>query len=314
MRLKARVVSASSALLGCVLVTALACPSAAGAKQAGAPIIARIAPPAQLGEIPLPPDGGAGRPPEKWDRLLGQRIVRNVSHPTLTPFLPDPAKATGAAVVVIPGGAFMALSLDNEGWNVGRWLADHGVAAFVLKYRTDETPDDEAVFLRAYKATFLAIVKSSGKAGQPADPEATQDVLAALKLVQEGASRWGVDPARTGVLGFSAGAVAALDATSKAPPTHRPAFLGYIYGPMSSVTPPTDAPPLFAALALDDPLFGHQGFGIVEAWRQANRPAECHAYGEGGHGFGMGKTGTTSTLVMDEFYAWLGMTGQLAKR
>ncbi len=285
MRLKACLVSANLSLLRCLLLAALACPSLAGAEQAGAPIISRIASPAQPGEIVLPAGEQASRLPERWDRVLGQRIVRNVSRPTLTPFLPDAGKASGAAVVVIPGGAFLNVSLDNEGWNVGRWLADHGVAAFVLKYRTNETPDDEAAFLRAYKAAFLAIIKSSGKAGQPEDPEATQDLLAALKLVQDGASRWSVDPARIGVLGFSAGAVAALD-----------------------------APPLFAALALDDPLFGRQGFGIVEAWRQANRPAELHAYGAGSHGFGMGKAGTTSTLVMDEFYAWLGMTGQLAKR
>ncbi len=314
MRLKACLVSANLSLLRCLLLAALACPSLAGAEQAGAPIISRIASPAQPGEIVLPAGEQASRLPERWDRVLGQRIVRNVSRPTLTPFLPDAGKASGAAVVVIPGGAFLNVSLDNEGWNVGRWLADHGVAAFVLKYRTNETPDDEAAFLRAYKAAFLAIIKGSGKAGQPEDPEATQDLLAALKLVQDGASRWGVDPARIGVLGFSAGAVAALDATFKSPPAHRPAFLGYIYGPMGSVTPPTDAPPLFAALALDDPLFGRQGFGLVEAWRQANRPAELHAYGAGGHGFGMGNAGTTSTLVMDEFYAWLGMTGQLAKR
>ena len=314
MRFEARASSTITAPLGCLLLAALSCHSVAAAAQPQVPIISRITPPNQPAEIPLPTVEKAGRPPERWDRLLGQRMVRNVSHPTLTPFLPNPAKATGAAVVVIPGGAFLDVSLDNEGWPVARWLADHGVAAFVLKYRTNQTPDDEAAFLRDLKATFLADVKRFGNAGQPVDPDATQDVLAALKLVQDNASRWGVDPARTGVLGFSAGAVAALDTTFKAPPTHRPAFLGYIYGPMSRVTPPTNAPPLFAALALDDPLFGHQGFGIVEAWRQANRPAELHAYGEGGHGFGMGKTGTTSTLVMDEFYAWLGMTGQLAKR
>ena len=70
--------------------------------------------------------------------------VRNVTRPTITPVLPDPAKATGAAVVVAPGGAFMLLAMDHEGWAVAHALADRGIAAFVLKYRLNPTPADEA--------------------------------------------------------------------------------------------------------------------------------------------------------------------------
>jgi hypothetical protein len=81
---------------------------------------------------------------EIWSRAGGvDYVVRNVTRPTLTPVLPDPAKATGAAVVVAPGGAFMLLAMDHEGWNVARALADRGIAAFVLKYRLLPTPKDE---------------------------------------------------------------------------------------------------------------------------------------------------------------------------
>jgi acetyl esterase/lipase len=62
-------------------------------------------------------------------------VVRNVSQPTLTAFLPDSSVATGTAVIVCPGGGFHFLSMASEGLQVARWLAAHGVAAFVLKYR-----------------------------------------------------------------------------------------------------------------------------------------------------------------------------------
>ena len=67
----------------------------------------------------------------------------NVVQPTLTPVLPDPAVATGTGVVVVPGGAYIMLAIDHEGFEVAEWLADRGVAAFVLKYRVMETPDSD---------------------------------------------------------------------------------------------------------------------------------------------------------------------------
>ena len=78
--------------------------------------------------------------PESWFRQDGKPFVRNVTRATLQPFLPDPAKATGVAVIVAPGGGFLMLSMDNEGWAVARALADQGIAAFVLKYRLRPTP------------------------------------------------------------------------------------------------------------------------------------------------------------------------------
>jgi acetyl esterase/lipase len=137
------------------------------------------------------------------------------------------------------------------------------------------------------------------------EPRATEDALRALKLVRSSAARWHVDPARVGMIGFSAGAMTSLNAALAPNAADRPAFVGYIYGPMVAVDVPADAPPMFAAFALDDPLFGSAGFGLVEAWHRANRPVELHAYEQGDHGFGLGKPGTTTTLMLDEFLAWL---------
>jgi acetyl esterase/lipase len=239
--------------------------------------------------------------------MADQRYVRNVSRPTLTPFLPDPSKATGAAVIIAPGGAFKVLSMDGEGWSVAKWLADHGIAAFVLKYRLNTTSEDDAVFLKEILKAFAGA--ASIGVGDLKEPRATQDASAAIRHVRANAAKWRIDPKRIGLMGFSAGAITTLNTVLQAKPADRPDFIGYIYGPMTAVQVSGDAPPMFAALAVDDPLFGGQGFGIVEAWRSAKRPVELHAYETGGHGFGMGKPGSTSTQLMDQFYAWLRSRG-----
>ena len=91
----------------------------------------------------------------------------------------------------------------------------------------------------------------------------------------------------------------------------RPAFIGIIYGPLAPVTVPADAPPMFVALAADDPLFGNGGTGLIDSWRAAKRPVEFHLYEQGGHGFGMYPKETTSTGWFDAFVRWMAMHGWL---
>ena len=112
------------------------------------------------------------------------------------------------------------------------------------------------------------------------------------------------------MMGFSAGAMLTMT-TALADTGARPAFLGDIYGPLSAVEVPTDAPPLFVALAADDPLFPGTDFGLIQSWRAADRPVEFHYYEQGGHGFGMYPKDTTSTGWFDAFVSWLGMHGML---
>jgi len=277
--------------------------------------------PDQSAAILLYPDQPAGkmRQDEQWSRMLvtigtnvmDNVIVRNVVRPTITPYLPDPAKATGAAVIVAPGGAFLSLSMTGEGSDAARWLADHGVAAFVLKYRLNETPRDDRAFLSMMGARFADAAKP-GAVRTIEEPRATQDALAALAIVRSRAASYGIDPSRTGMIGFSAGAVTTLNATLKGKGDQRPAFIGYIYGPMTEVAVPADAPPMFSAIAMDDGLFKRQGFAIIEAWRQAGRPVELHAYERGDHGFGAGKPGTTTMGLMPQFLTWMETRGLLS--
>lgn len=283
--------------------------------KAQIPSFTRVAPPADPTAIPLyegkAPGSEARNEPEVWDLMGDTRVVRNVTRPTITPFLPPPGKATGAAVVIVPGGGFRFVAIEIEGLPIARWLADHGVAAFVLKYRPNETPGDEAAFTRTMVASFTAMITSPDASLTLKEPLATADALQAVKLVRAGAAKWGVDPARVGLMGFSAGAVATLEAATTGESATRPNFLGYIYGPMAATAVPADAPPMFAAIAMDDSLFGKQGFAIIDCWRKAKRPVELHAYEKGEHGFGIGKPGTTSMMVMPQFLAWLEMRGLL---
>jgi acetyl esterase/lipase len=279
-----------------------------------------VAAPDQKDAIVLYPDMPTPRgKSEQWSHMrvtIGANrndnlAVRNVVRPTITPYLPDPAKATGAAVIVAPGGAFVSLSMESEGSDVARWLADHGVTAFVLKYRLNETPRDDGGFLKMMGERFADAAKGD-PAEEVKEPRATQDALKALDIVRARARAFHVDPARVGMIGFSAGAMTALNAALEGPDGQRPAFIGYVYGPMASVAVPADAPPMFAAIAMDDGLFAKQGFGIVEAWRQMGRPVELHAYERGDHGFGAGRPGTTTTGVLPQFLAWMDMHGLLA--
>src|SRR5947199_8913682 len=103
-----------------------------------------------LGTGPMP----GATAPESWHQQYGSAFARNVSIATLTPYLPDPAKANGTAVIVAPGGGFMTLSMENEGSNVAKALAAHGVAAFVLKYRLNQTPAEMPAFEKSMREMF----------------------------------------------------------------------------------------------------------------------------------------------------------------
>ena len=190
------------------MVCACAAPAYAQLDHTMTPIATPDQPTAiEIGTPPLP-DATAQ---ESWHSQYGSKFARNVTVATITPFLPDPAKASGAAVVVAPGGGFRTLSMENEGWNVARGLAERGVAAFVLKYRLNQTPADMAGFERSMAEMF------SGTARRPPRPDPQEmmarlapqleDSRATFALIRRRAAEWKIDPNRIGMVGFSAGAM-----------------------------------------------------------------------------------------------------------
>jgi acetyl esterase/lipase len=276
--------------------------------------------PAEPNAIPLGTGGVENQPaPESWFRQWGEPMVRNVSTATLTPFLPDPAKANGTAVIVTPGGGFRWLSINNEGWKIAKALADQGVAAFVLKYRLQPTPESMDDFKNSMNRTPGAPPTGAGSppAAGDAPPRPPQrdlsnqlaDAEAAYALIIENAEKWRVDTKRIGMVGFSAGAGLTMHSTLKSK-TMKLAFIAPIYPGMGAVEVPKDAPPMFVAIAADDFLFRGQ-FGLIKSWYDAGRPVEFHLYQHGGHGFGMGYPDHPTYWWFEVFSHWLDVNGFL---
>ncbi|WP_246167532.1 alpha/beta hydrolase [Sphingomonas piscis] len=294
-----------AAALGCCLVSA---PTAAQNDK-----MTPIAIPAQptaitLNTGPLPD----AKYQESWHSQYGSVFARNVTVATLTPFLPAAGKANGTAVVVAPGGGFRTLSMENEGWDVAKRLAEHGVAAFVLKYRLNQTPATMPEFEKSMTEMFRGVARRPPTAagfGNLAPQIA--DSRAAFAMIRSRASEWKVDPNKIGMVGFSAGAMLTM-ATALAGEDAKPAFVGNIYGPLAAMPAGADAPPMFVALAADDPLFGKPEYGLIDTWRNGKRPVEFHLYEQGGHGFGMYPKTTTSTQWFNNFVAWMRMHGWIA--
>ena len=222
-------------------------------------------------------------------------MVIDVVTPTLTAYLPARAKATGTGVIIAPGGAFVALALDLEGTSVARWLQQHGIAAFVLKYRTVEKKQDGIPEMD---------MDTAGRYG-------IADGIQALKVVRAHAAAWGLVPGRIGILGFSAGGMVASGALVQPDSTQRPDFAAMIYGGPLGAMPaiPAHLPPTFLAWAQDDQQAGDAVARFYAALVAAGDRPETHIYSAGGHGFGLRHQGTTSDQWIDEFYAWLGAQG-----
>jgi acetyl esterase/lipase len=270
------------------------------------PAITPIPAPSEVSAIALYPNATVEGPDEQWEELASRRIVRNVVRPTLTPYLPDAARANGAAVIIAPGGAFRYLVMEDEGATIARRLAERGVAAFVLKYRTDTTSRNSRQFVeQLFKLLANAVTATNAEQGigPIATPEtALDDAKSAVTLVRRRAAEWHVDPARVGFIGFSAGAFLSLSVGLVAESSERPDFIALFYGPTTIKEVPLYAPAMFLGAALDDPLFSHGTGNLVRAWSSAKRPIEAHLYEHGGHGFAKG---TTSELWFEHFLTWM---------
>ena len=229
------------------------------------------------------------------DTPLGT-VAFNVVTPTLTAYLPDPARATGTGVLIAPGGYCVALTLDLEGTGVARWLQERGIAAFVLKYRLMEKVGDgvpEGIDMDAACGPGIA------------------DGVQALQVVRAHATEWGVLPDRVGLLGFSAGAMVTAGVLTNPAAEARPSFAAMIYGgPFGGMpTLPADLPPVFLAWAQDDAVALGPTVRWAEALASAGHRPEVHVFSSGGHGFGLKTQGTTSDHWIEVLYDWLEAQG-----
>ena len=252
--------------------------------------------------------------PEKqyFSKTWNTDVVTNVTRPTLTVFKPSAELRNGNAIVICPGGGFMALSISSEGTEVARYLAARGMTAFVLKYRLAHTGDDAT-------QEFATLFQDKEKFKEMLDkvePLAVADGLAAVTYVRQHASEYGVSPDRVGIIGFSAGGAVTAEVAFHYAPEGRPAFVAPIYegGMPKEVTVPADAPPMFVATATDDSLgLAPQSVALYQSWLDARKSAELHMYAKGGHGFGMRKQNIPTDHWIDRFADWLELEGFLKK-
>jgi acetyl esterase/lipase len=255
-----------------------------------------------LGTGPVPDAIGS----EIWSGKAGQLSVRNVVEATLLPVLPASGKANGSAMIVAPGGAFMTLAWSGEGMAIARALAERGVTAFVLKYRVVPTPRPWPEFGKVMARQMTNWIAGPGGGIKVETPGfAVDDAVAAVRLARTNASRWGIDPNRVGMIGFSAGARLTLATMAALPASEQLAVAVVLYPPMAAISPPPKAPPMFVAMATNDPLSGKSGYGLVQSWIDAGRPVEFHAFQTGGHGFGLGLKATTSNGWIALLWPWL---------
>lgn len=257
--------------------------------------------------LPLWPKGAPGsesraNEPEKVDRSN----VSNVHNPSITPFIPVKDKSTGVAVIIAPGGGHSKLCLGHEGNALAEWFRDHGIAAFVLKYRLARDPDSHGAYT--------------------IQEHAMADTYRAIRTVRTRAPEWNIDPAKIGIIGFSAGGeVAAFSAMRNDPgkadaedpierASSRPDFQGLIYpGTSYLFTARKDMPPVFLACGYGDRPDIAEGLATLYLkYKAAGVPAELHIYSNAKHGFGYREGTTTPEGKWPErFTEWLQASGFL---
>lgn len=263
---------------------------------------------------------------ETYTKNAGIGVVAHVTHPTLQIFLPEVPNKARTGIIICPGGGYSVLAIDHEGYEVAKALNAMGIAAFVLKYRI---PDSACMEHREIVPLM--------------------DGQQAIKIVRENAAKWKIDPAKIGILGFSAGGHFAatvathFDEEAISNPNHislRPDFAVLIYPVISfrdSIThhgskenligknPSPDlvhrfsneeqvsskTPPSFLVHAADDDAVPvANSIAFAQALVKNKVPVEMHIYEKGGHGFGLHNK-TTKDEWIDRLKNWLTMNNFL---
>ena len=252
-----------------------------------------------------------------WHEI--NQVVLNVVDPVIIPYLPAPGTETGAAVLVCPGGGFYALSWNNEGTQVAQWLADHGIAAFILKYRVsysgDTMEDIQSVADHNYggvprdEAYQALAARNREKSAEMGDFRkfAHDDACTAIRYIRSHAKEYGINPDKIGMVGFSAGGALCLDVLYNHDASSKPDMVGCIYGFRSADSGlPADPSPLF--LAATQPEIPGRASDMYALWTSNNLPSEIHSFTDATHGFGYRPNGRAENLWITLFFNFMKKT------
>ncbi len=231
----------------------------------------------------------------------GEHVYSSVHHPSITVYLPADGTASGAGVLVIPGGGHREIWMDHEGLNVASWLSQHGIAAFVLKYRLAR----EANSTYSVEGTELA------------------DAKRAMRVIRSRGVEWHIDPQRLGVIGFSAGGELALLLTTRSEPrdsypavgadtidriSSKPSFEALLYPSIpKGIVLSRKTPPAFLLCGADDGNNVSEGLPkLYLAMKHAGVPVELHILSGVGHGFGIRAINPSNVIDWpDLLHRWL---------
>jgi len=227
---------------------------------------------------------------ESEDKVIqksdGLRRISEVTVPTIEVFHAEKAKATGAAILVCPGGGYNFLSIDHEGIELCRWLSKNGITGVLLKYRVPRR-------------------KGRGKHAAP-----LEDAQRAIAMIRKNANQWGIDSDHIGVMGFSAGGhlASALLGGAKRGFEERAEYQKFSTKPnfgiliypayirshkdSQKLAPELsfskECPPVFITVAKSDKSFYPDSVLLSDTLKKLGTPMKFHAFDSGGHGFGMG--------------------------
>ncbi|UBM59134.1 alpha/beta hydrolase [Marinilongibacter aquaticus] len=260
--------------------------------------------------IPLPyqsiPDVDYTQAEKKYFSNAWQtEVITNVSKPELLVYAPKAENRNGTAAIIAPGGGLYAHSINSEGIDAAKWLAEKGVTAFVLKYRLVPTREDGPAefgkeFNEAREETLHKVAKVL--------PYSVADGLSALSYVRKQAAHYKIDPHKIGFMGFSAGGAVTMGVAYAAETSNNPDFLVPVYA-WTTAQPvqeaPKNAPPMLVICATDDGLGLAEGsVALYQSWYNAHKPVAMHLFAKGGHGFGMKKQGIPADHWIERFYEW----------
>jgi acetyl esterase/lipase len=249
------------------------------------------------------------------DKKTGNRTIFNVNKPSVSIYKPSPGKSNGVAIIICPGGAFHVLDVDNEGFTLAKMLVKNGYTAVVLKYRL-LVLDAKNPFAGLQDVAKNPSMLNARMA--PAIPFAIEDTKAAFVYLKLNATKLGIDAAKIGIIGFSAGGTLAAAIAYQEDRSFRPAFSGFLYpylAPYESTKVPEHAVPLFIAVAADDDYgFDVNAVKLQQKWKVAGASAELHVYPKGKHGFGTKKQNLPVDHWIDSFGEWLNFLGYPARK
>lgn len=245
---------------------------------------------------------------QQFNELFKTEVVFNVTQPSMLYFEADKTKANGTIIVIAPGGGFQSLSINREGIDLAKKLAENGIASVVLKYRLIETKSNDPA---KEMMENIKDRKAFDARTAPIKVMAGDDIKTAISYLRTHAKELNINPEKLGVIGFSAGASVILESVlhSKDAST-LPNFAASIYGGPSQEILETEIPkaplPLFICAASDDQLkLAPKSVLLYSKWLEAGQPAELHIYEKGGHGFGMGKQNNPVDNWSNVYLDWL---------